>query len=162
MANSCTSYFVADIIMLKTIFASLAAAAMAIVPHPAQAQRLILPGALLLAGYRATCGPVDTVIEQINDIAAASRGRIYLHPRVLDLPRAQQLFWYTHECAHQIFGTGEAAADCWAVQQGRTQGWLSRDELGNLTRSMRGFARDATHQDGPTRALAMEHCYARP
>jgi hypothetical protein len=150
----------ADSIMSKTILASIAAVALTLVPHPAQAQRLILPGALLLAGYRATCGPVDTLIQPINDIAAASRGRIYLHPRVLDLPRAQQLFWYTHECAHQIFGTGEAAADCWAVQQGRIQGWLSHAELIQLTRSMRSFSSDATHQDGPTRGVAMARCFA--
>ncbi len=146
--------------MVKNLFACVAAAILAFAPHPAAAQTLILPGALLLAGYRATCGPVDTMIQPINDIAAAYRGRIYLHPRVLDLPRAQQLFWYTHECAHQIFGPGEAAADCWAVQQGKIQGWLSRVELTRLNGSMRQFPRDASHEDGAARIAHMEKCFA--
>jgi hypothetical protein len=147
--------------MFKNILAVVAASLLALVPQPAAAQTLILPGALLLAGYRATCGPVDTMIQPIDDIAAAYKGRIILHPRLLNLPRAQQLFWYTHECAHQIFGPGEAAADCWAVQQGRIQGWLSRDELTRLGSSMRDFPGDATHDDGRGRLINMEKCFAK-
>jgi hypothetical protein len=147
--------------MFKNCLVAAAASLLALVPQPAAAQRLILPGALLLAGYRATCGPVDTMIQPINDIAAAYTGRIILHPRVLDLPRAQQLFWYTHECAHQIFGPGEAAADCWAVQQGKIQGWLTSAELSALGVSMRRFPGDANHADGPSRLAAMNGCYAR-
>lgn len=147
--------------MFKNLLAGAAASLLALVPQPSAAQRLILPCALLLAGYRATCGPVDTMIQPIDDIAAAYKGRIILHPRVLDLPRAQQLFWYTHECAHQIFGPGEAAADCWAVQQGKIQGWLSRDELTRLDRTMQQFPGDATHDGGPARIAYMEKCYAR-
>lgn len=138
-----------------------AASLLALVSQPLAAQTLILPGALLLAGYRATCGPVDTMIQPINDIAAAYKGRIILHPRVLNLPRAQQLFWYTHECAHQIFGPGEAAADCWAVQQGKIQGWLSPGEFDRLSHSMRDFPGDATHADGHGRVTYMQTCYAR-
>ena len=147
--------------MFKNILAGAAASLLALVPQPAAAQRLILPGALLLAGYRATCGPVDTMIQPIDDIAAAYKGRIILHPRVLNLPRAQQLFWYTHECAHQIFGPGEAAADCWSVQQGKIQGWLSRDELTKLDRTMQQFPGDASHESGPARIDYMEKCFAR-
>lgn len=147
--------------MFKKTLVGAAASLLALSPQPAFAQRLILPGALLLAGYRATCGPVDTMIQPINDIAAAYKGRIILHPRVLDLPRAQQLFWYTHECAHQIFGPGEAAADCWAIQQGKIQGWLSSAEFDRLTHSVRDFPSDATHADGQGRVRYMETCYAR-
>lgn len=145
--------------MLRKFLVGAAASLLALFPQPAPAQTLILPGALLLAGYRATCGPVDTMIQPINDIAAAYKGRIILHPRVLDLPRAQQLFWYTHECAHQVFGPGEAAADCWAVQQGKIQGWLSRAELTALGLSMRQFPGDADHADGPSRLVYMNKCY---
>ncbi len=61
----------ARIIMLKKFLVGATASVLALCPQPAPAQTLILPGALLLAGYRATCGPVDTVIQPINDIAAA-------------------------------------------------------------------------------------------
>jgi hypothetical protein len=146
--------------VFKNLSEGAAAALFALGPQPAAAQRLVLPGALLLAGYSATCGPVDTMIQPINDIAAAYKGRIILHPRVLDLPRAQQLFWYTHECAHQIFGPGEAAADCWAVRQGKIQGWLSRAELTGLNRSMRNFPGDASHANGPARSAYMDKCFS--
>lgn len=138
-----------------------AASLLAFVSQPSEAQTLILPGSLLLAGYRATCGPVDTMIQPIDDIAAAYKGRIILHPRLLNLPRAQQLFWYTHECAHQIFGPGEAAADCWAIQQGKIQGWLSSTEFNRLSQSMYDFPGDATHADGMSRVKHMQICYAR-
>ena len=147
--------------MFKNLLAGAAAAFLAVIPQPSAAQTVVLPGALLLAGYRATCGPVDTMIQPINDIAAAYKGRIILHPRVLDLPRAQQLFWYTHECVHQIFGPGEAAADCWAVQQGKIQDWLTRDELAKLAVTMRYYPGDATHTDGAARIVAMDACFAR-
>ncbi|MGU3389698.1 hypothetical protein [Sphingomonas sp. M1A8_2b] len=147
--------------MSKKLLAVAAASLLALVAQPAAAQTLILPGALLLAGYRATCGPVDTMIQPIDDIASAYKGRIYLHPRLLNMPRAQQLFWYTHECAHQIFGPGEAAADCWAVQQGKIQGWLSPGEFDRLSKSMRDFPGDATHADGRGRITYMQTCYAR-
>jgi hypothetical protein len=118
-----------------------------------------LPGALRLAGYRATCGSVDTMIPPIDDIAAAYNGCMFLHPRVLDLPRAQELFWYTHECAHQILGPGEAAPDCWAVQQGKIQGWLTRDELSRLSGTMRRYRADETRSNGVARVVAMDACF---
>jgi hypothetical protein len=140
--------------------AALLLCAVALLPNGAQAQQRILAGSLLLSGYRATCGPVETVVQPINDIALAYGGRIFLSPRVFGMPRAQQLFWYTHECAHQIFGPSESAADCWATQQGKIQGWLSRDELDKLTRTMRDLPGDATHQRGPDRITYIEGCYS--
>jgi hypothetical protein len=127
----------------------------------ANAQVRVAPGQLTLAGYRATCGPVDTLITRIGDIAAASRGRIYLNPAMLSLPRAQQLFWYMHECAHQIFGLGEPRADCWSVEQGRIQGWLSPSEFERLAEIMSARMGDATHADGPERVASMRTCFER-
>jgi hypothetical protein len=97
--------------------------------------------------------------QPIDDIAAAYKGRIILHPRVLDLPRAQQLVWYTHECAHQIFGQGEAAPDCRAVQQRKIQGWLTRDELSMLSGTMRRYRADETRSNGAARVVAMDACF---
>lgn len=146
-----------------TIRHSIAAAvvlAASLLSAPAQAQQVVLPGSLLLSGYRATCGPVATVIQPINDIALAFGGRIFLHPRLFGLPRAQQLFWYTHECAHQIFGPSESKADCWSVQQGKIQGWLTPDELSKLDRSMRDLPGDASHLTGRDRIAYIDRCYA--
>lgn len=139
---------------------SLGIATMLVLPvSSASAQQIVKAGSLILAGYRATCGPVQTVVMPMRDIAAAQNGRIFLHPSVLSLPRAQQMFWYTHECAHFIFGKGEARADCWSVQQGRIQGWLSPTEFNTLAGSMRAHPGDATHVNGPRRVAAMRRCY---
>jgi hypothetical protein len=145
--------------MLKNFLTSAAASLLAVIPQPGAAQTVVLPGTLRLPGYRASCGSVDTMIQLIDDIASAYKGRIILHPRVLDLPRAQQLFWYTHECAHQIFGPGEAAADCWAVQQGNIQSWLTRDELSMLSGTMRPYRADETRSNGATRVVAIDTCF---
>lgn len=143
--------------MLSAILLPLAAFA----PQAVQAQQMIAPGALQLSGYWATCGPVQTQVLQIADIAASTGGRIILNPSVFGLPRSQQLFWYTHECAHQIFGPSETVADCWAVEQGRIQGWLNRSEFAVLEASVQRFRGDATHANGPARAAHLRQCFDR-
>jgi hypothetical protein len=132
-----------------------------LLPHAALAQQRILPGGLILSGYWATCGPIETEVLKINDIAASSGGRIILNPSLFALPRSQQLFWYTHECGHQIFGPSEAVADCWSVEQGRIQGWLNRSEFEQLATVIGRFRGDATHGDGPERAAHLRLCYYR-
>jgi hypothetical protein len=128
---------------------------------PASAQQVIIAGSLTLAGYRASCGPVETVVMEMYDIAEARNGRIFLNKSLMSRPRAQQIFWYTHECAHHIFGAGEARADCWAVQQGRSHGWLAPDEFNLLGRSMISHPGTAAHAPGPQRVAAMRSCYNR-
>jgi hypothetical protein len=133
---------------------------LAIVPSVAFAQqRTLNAGALFLSGYQATCGPIQTVVSPINDIAESWGGWIYVSPRLFGLPRAQQIFWYTHECGHQIFGSSEVVADCWAVQQGKVQGWLDAIDLKYLLDMVRRLAGDATHAAGQVRAENMQRCY---
>lgn len=122
-------------------------------------QRTLTAGALFLSGYQATCGPIQTIISPINDIAESWGGWIYISPRLFGLPRAQQLFWYTHECGHQIFGSNETVADCWAVRQGKLQGWLDANEFKYLLDMIRSLPGDATHATGPVRAENLRRCY---
>lgn len=145
---------------ISTLVASLLIAAC----WPAQgasAQQLVPAGHLDLAGYQATCGPVQTVVLNMQDIAVTQGGRIYLNFKLLTRPRAEQLFWYTHECAHIIFGAGEMRADCWAVRQGRIQGWLQPRDFEALSASMRRHPGDRHHPAGPQRVAAMAACYDR-
>ena len=132
-----------------------------LLPHSALAQQRIRAGGLMLSGYWATCGPIETEVMKINDIAASSGRLIILDPRIFSLPRSQQIFWYTHECAHQIFGPSETIADCWAVEQGRNQGWLNRSEFEHLAAVIGRFRGDAEHSDGPKRAAYLRRCYFR-
>lgn len=126
---------------------------------PAAAQQRVRSGSLHLAGFRATCGAVETDVMHFNDIAASTGNLIILNPRLFRMPRAQQMFWYTHECGHQIFGPNEAVADCWSVQQGWRQGWLSLREFEQLAVMMSSLPGDAEHLSGPVRAAHMRQCY---
>lgn len=132
-----------------------------LLPSAALAQQRVLPGGLRLAGYWATCGPVETTIQKFNDIAASYGGTIILNPRLFALPRAQQMFWYTHECSHHIFGPSEEVADCWSVEQGRIQGWLNAAEFEALEVRIRVLPGDSSHANGPARAAYMSRCYNR-
>ncbi len=127
----------------------------------ASAQHVVPAGHLDLAGYRVSCGPVQTVVMHMEDIAVTQGGRIYLNSTLLTRPRAEQIFWYTHECAHMIFGAGEMRADCWAVKQGRIQGWLQPSDFDALSASMRLHPGDRTHPAGPQRVGAMASCFNR-
>ena len=126
---------------------------------PATAQQRVRSGSLRLAGFSASCGPVPTDIMHFGDIAASSGNRIIINPRLFTMPRAQQMFWYTHECGHQILGPSEPDADCWSIQQGRQQGWLNAEELGVLEALVHRLPGDATHVSGPVRAAHMRQCY---
>jgi len=130
-------------------------------PHATLAQPIYPPGTLMLSGYRATCGLVRTQVLEIADISQAWNGLIILSPRVFTLPKSQQLFWYTHECAHHIFGSNEAVADCWSVEQGRVQGWLDRAEFEALEAKIHRLPGDASHARGPERAAYLRSCYYR-
>lgn len=126
---------------------------------PVAAQQRIRSGTLRLAGFSASCGPIETDVMHFSDIAASSGNRIIINPRLFTMPRAQQMFWYTHECGHQIFGPSEPDADCWAIQQGRQQGWLNVSEMRQLETLIDRLPGDATHVSGPVRAAHMRQCY---
>ena len=75
------------------------------------------------------------------------------------MPGAQQMFWYTHECGHQMFGPSEPDADCYATRQGRQQGWLNVAEFRILEALVHRLPGDASHVSGPVRAAYMRLCY---
>ena len=66
----------------------------------------------------------------LNDIGRSRPGvppTIEMNTALLSqLPRALQLFWYGHECAHHVLGhtvgnlsfRSESDSDCWAIQAG--------------------------------------------
>ena len=147
---------------MPPILSTLTALAIALsiaAPVAAQQQR-VAAGELRLAGYAASCGPIETSVMHFDDIAASAGSLIYLNPRLFAMPRAQQMFWYMHECGHQMFGPSERAADCWSVRQGRQQGWLTFREFERLESIIGSLPGDAAHASGPVRAAFMRQCYA--
>jgi hypothetical protein len=109
----------------------------------------------------------------LSDVGAATLGPqgqpvMMLNPMVISsLPPIMQLFWYAHECAHHALGHianrnifNEAAADCWAVRTGKSQGWFPPQAFQQLI-IMLGQSRGSPwgHLPGPQRIQSMLICY---
>ncbi len=125
---------------------------------------LVPVGQLRLKGYRIQCGDRPTVIdEKLDDYGAAYPGFIILNTRLLDkLPRPVELWIYSHECGHQFRGPDEQTADCFGVQRGRREGWLTEDGLNQVCDFIRAAKGDNMHFAGPHRCEAMRICYTDP
>lgn len=122
--------------------------------------RVYQAGALSLGGAYPSCGWVPTTLGEIPDIALSTPGMIHLNPAIYRLPRPLQLFWYAHECAHQLYGTSEGQADCWAVRSGRDQGWFRQEDLALIRWALENNDGDSEHQPGWERIALIERCYA--
>jgi hypothetical protein len=69
-------------------------------------------------------------------------------------------------CGLVFRGRDGPAADCFAVRQGRKQGWLTKrgmDEICKFIRPAKGGQIGLTvQQPGPVRCKAMRQCFAEP
>jgi hypothetical protein len=125
---------------------------------------LVPVGQLKIKGFRIQCGARPTVIdEKLDDYGAAYPGFIILNTKLLDkLPRAVELWIYSHECGHQFRGPDEQTADCFGVQRGRREGWLDADGLTEVCNFISAAKGDNMHFAGPHRCEYMRACYADP
>jgi len=125
----------------------------------------IVPGGQLkLDNMRMICGHRPTVLDnQLDDYGAAYPGFLILNPRLLaKVSRPVKLWIYAHECGHQFRGPDEETADCFAVQRGRREGWLSADGLEEVCRFIAPAKGDTMHFSGSYRCEYMRKCYADP
>jgi len=72
------------------------------------------------------------------------------------------LWIYAHECGHQFRGPDEETADCFAVQRGRRQKWLTAEGLEEVCRFIAPAKGDSMHFSGSHRCEAMRKCYVDP
>ena len=123
--------------------------------------RIIPAGQLKLDGYRLTCGRRPTVLDPtLDDYGAAYPGFLILNPKLIArVPTAVKLWIYSHECGHQFRGPDEETADCFAVQRGRRQRWLTTDGLGQVCDFIRPAKGSSMHYAGPHRCAVMKQCY---
>jgi len=135
------------------------ACALAVAIAPQADARPYQPRALELGGAYPTCGWVRTTIADIPDVALSTPGMIYLNPALLRMPRPLQLFWYAHECAHQLFGTSEGQADCWAIRIGRHEGWFQQGDFALLSWTLRPDG-DSRHLPARQRIELLRRCFA--
>lgn len=134
------------------------------VAHVGNGATIVPPNQLRLDNHRVICGQRPTVLDnQLDDYGAAYPGFIILNPRLLArVSRPVKLWIYAHECGHQFRGADEETADCFAVQRGRREGWLSPEGLDEVCRFIQPAKGDSMHFSGSYRCEYMRRCYADP
>jgi len=132
--------------------------------HVGPDSKLVAPGSLKLDGNRMICGHRPTVLDNhLDDYAAAYPGFLILNPRLMNRVSTVVKMWiYSHECGHQFRGPDEETADCFAVQRGRRQGWLTQAGVEEICTFIAPAKGDAMHFAGSHRCEYMRRCYADP
>ena len=122
--------------------------------HVGGSAKIIPPGQLTLDNRRMTCGQRPTVIDdQLDDYGAAYPGFLILNSKLMArVPTAVKQWIYSHECGHQFRGPDEETADCFAVQRGRRQGWLTPDGLEEICSFIGPSKGSSMHFSGSHRA----------
>jgi hypothetical protein len=113
---------------------------------------------------RLSCGQRPTVLDsQLDDFGAAYPGFLILNPRLMAKVSIPVKMWiFAHECGHQFRGPDEETADCFAVQRGRREGWLSADGVEEVCKFISPAKGDSMHFSGSNRCDYMRKCYADP
>jgi len=126
--------------------------------------RIVPVGQLQIDGNKLVCGQRPTVLDnKLDDYGAAYPGFLILNPNLLaKISTPVKLWIYSHECGHQFRGPDEETADCFAVQRGRRQKWLTLEGLEEICRFISPAKGDHLHIRGPERCEAMRRCYADP
>lgn len=134
------------------------------VTHVGGDAKIVPPGDLKLDGRKMMCGQRPTVMDsQLDDYGAAYPGFLILNPKlVAKVPTVVKQWIYAHECGHQFRGPDEETADCFAVQRGRRQGWLSPEGLDEICKFISPAKGDSMHFSGSHRCEQMRKCYADP
>ena len=146
----------------------LTAGLLAFVPVPsvleaAPKEKLLSAGKLKLAGRYVRCGRTPTLISHTFwDYGGAKKGMIILNPSKLEgLSKTVRLYVYAHECGHQKYGAKEIKADCYAVQRGKREGWLTRDGMTEICTFLKPHPGDWVHPPGPKRCEIMTKCFGQ-
>lgn len=134
------------------------------VAHAGGDAQLLAPGEFKLDGRRQSCGQRPVVTDnQLDDYGAAYPGFLIMNPRLLDKVSTPVKQWiFAHECGHQFRGPDEETADCFAVQRGRRQEWLTPEGLEEVCSFISPAKGDAMHFSGSHRCAYMRKCYDDP
>jgi hypothetical protein len=126
--------------------------------------RLVAAGDLTLDGKKVICGRRPTVLDsKLDDYSAAYPGFIILNPKLLErVPTSVKLWVHAHACGYQYRGPDPKVADCFAVQRGRRQGWLTREGLDEVCAFITPALGSKVHLPGPQRCELMRRCYDDP
>ena len=114
---------------------------------------LLQPGEFKLDGRKQLCGQRPTVVDnQLDDYGAAYPGFLIMNPRLLGKVSTPVKQWiFAHECGHLFRGPDEETADCFAVQRGRRQEWLTPEGLDEICNFISPAKGDSMHFTGSHR-----------
>ena len=134
------------------------------VSHVGGDAQIVPAGKLKLDGNNLVCGQRPTVLDNnLDDYGAAYPGFLILNPKLLAKVSTPVKLWiYSHECGHQFRGPDEDTADCFAIQRGRRQKWLTPEGLEEICRFISPAKGDSMHFQGAERCEAMKRCYGDP
>ncbi len=134
------------------------------IAHVGGDAKIVAPGELTFDRRRLSCGQRPTVLDsQLDDFGAAYPGFLILNPRLLAKVSIPVKMWiFAHECGHQFRGPDEETADCFAVQRGRREGWLSTEGVEEVCKFIAPAKGDSMHFSGSHRCEYMRKCYADP
>ena len=134
------------------------------VSHAGGDTHVLAPGEFKLDGRKQLCGQRPTVVDnQLDDYGAAYPGFLIMNPKLLAKVSTPVKQWiFAHECGHQFRGPDEETADCFAVQRGRRQQWLSLDGLEEVCNFIAPAKGDSMHFSGSHRCEYMRKCYEDP
>ncbi len=132
------------------------------VQHAGGDAKIVPAGMLTIDGHKMICGTRPTVLDSnLDDFAAAYPGFLILNPKLLAKIKSLpvKLWIHAHECGHQFRGPDEETADCFAVQRGRRQGWLTAEGLEDVCAFITPAKASNVHYTGAKRCAAMRECY---
>jgi hypothetical protein len=131
------------------------------VQHVGGEAEIVPPGEFVLDGIKLYCGTRPTVIDnKLDDYGAAYPGFLIMNMKLLNRVSTPVKLWiYSHECGHQFRGPDEETADCFAVQRGRRQGWLSPGGVEEICTFIAPAKGDAMHFSGSHRCEYMRQCF---
>jgi len=134
------------------------------VAHVGGDAKIVPAGQLRLDGHKLLCGQRPTVLDNnLDDFGAAYPGFLILNPKLLAKVSTPVKLWiHAHECGHQFRGPDEETADCFAVQRGRRQKWLTPEGLEEVCRFISPAKGDSMHFSGSHRCETMRKCFADP
>lgn len=131
------------------------------VAHIGGNAKILAPGEFKLDGNHQWCGKRPVVVDdKLDDYGAAYPGFLIFNSKLMSQVSTPVKFWiFAHECAHQFRGPDEKTADCFAVQRGRRQGWLTIDGVEEICRFITPAKGSMMHFSGSHRCEYMRKCY---
>ena len=129
--------------------------------HTGGEATMVASGEFVLDGVKLYCGTRPTIVDnKLDDYGAAYPGFLIMNMRLLGKVSTPVKLWiYSHECGHQFRGPDEETADCFAVQRGRRQGWLSPGGVEEICQFISPAKGDSMHFSGSHRCEYMRQCF---